>query len=170
MRAYLDRLDEAGLPAEARCLAALGPKMLELARDRTAGVHPYLVTPEHTKLARDAVGPRKLVAPEQGVILESDPARARVLARGALEHYLPYPNYRNSWRRLGFSEEEIDSVSDRLVDSLFAWGTVDQIAARVNEHYAAGADHVCLQVITGAGVSIGPARSAWRELAQALVR
>ena len=169
MREYLSRLDEAGLPPEARCLAALGPKMLELARDRTAGVHPYLITTAHTALAREALGPGKLVAPEQGVILETDPARARELGRAALKHYQAYPNYQNSWRRLGFSDEEIASTSDGLVDALFAWGDAEQIAARVNEHFAAGADHVCLQAITGAGVDLTPARAVWRKLADALL-
>ncbi|HEX7871494.1 MAG TPA: TIGR03620 family F420-dependent LLM class oxidoreductase [Sphingobium sp.] len=169
MRAYLDQLSGAGIPADALCLAALGPKMLELARDRTAGVHPYLVTPEHTALAREAVGAGKLVAPEQGVVLESDPVRARELARGALAQYQAYPNYRNSWLRLGFSEAEIDGASDTLVDALFAWGSAEQIKARVDAHFAAGADHVCLQVITGAGLDIAAERPVWRELAAVLL-
>jgi probable F420-dependent oxidoreductase len=169
MREYLDKLDAAGVPANSLCLAALGPKMLELARDRTAGAHPYLVTPEHTAIARAALGPGKLVAPEQGVVLETDPDRARAMARQALKQYITYPNYTNSWKRLGFTDDEITSASDRLVDALFAWGTVDAIAKRVNEHFAAGADHVCLQVITGGGVTVGPARPVWRELAAALI-
>jgi probable F420-dependent oxidoreductase len=169
MREYLDKLDAAGVPANSLCLAALGPKMLELARDRTAGAHPYLVTPEHTAIARAALGPGKLVAPEQGVVLETDPDRARAMARQALKQYITYPNYTNSWKRLGFSDDEITSASDRLVDALFAWGTVEAIAKRVNEHFAAGADHVCLQVITGGGVTVGPARPVWRELAAALI-
>lgn len=168
MRDYLTQLDEVGLPPEARCLAALGPKMLELARDRSAGVHPYLITPAHTALAREALGPDKLVAPEQGVILESDPVRARELGRAALAHYQPYPNYQNSWRRLGFSDDEIGSLSDRLVDALFAWGDAGKIAERVNKHFSAGADHVCLQAITGAGIKVAPARAVWRELAEAM--
>lgn len=169
MRDYLDQLDEAGLPQEARCLAALGPKMLELARDRAAGVHPYLITPAHTALAREALGPDKLVAPEQGVILESDPVRARELARAALASYRTYPNYQNSWRRLGFTDDEIASTSDRLIDALFAWGDVGKIAARIDEHFAAGADHVCIQAITGAGLDPAPARTVWRELAGLLL-
>lgn len=169
MRDYLDRLGPEGLPASRLCLAALGPKMLELARDRTAGAHPYLVTPEHTAGARAVLGPGKLLAPEQGVVLEKDPVIARELARKALAQYQNAANYRNSWLRLGFSEEDIDTGSDRLVDALFAWGGPDHIAERVDAHIAAGADHVCLQVITGAGVAIGPARPAWRELAAALL-
>lgn len=169
MREYLNQLAEAGVAANSLCLAALGPKMLELSRDRTAGAHPYLVTPEHTALARTTLGPGKLLAPEQGVVLETDPTRARAMARQALTHYLSYPNYANSWRRLGFSDDEITNASDRLVDALFAWGSVETIVKRVKAHLSAGADHVCLQVITGAGVNIGAARPAWRELAAALL-
>lgn len=169
MRDYLDQLDGAGLPQEARCLAALGPKMLELARDRAAGVHPYLITPAHTALAREALGPGRLVAPEQGVILENDSVRARELARAALASYQSYPNYQNSWRRLGFTDDEIASADDRLIDALFAWGDEDKIAARIYEHFAAGADHVCIQAITGAGLDLAPARTVWRNLARALL-
>lgn len=170
MRSYLDQLAEARVPADALCLAALGPKMLELSGDRTAGAHPYLVTPEHTAQARAILGPDKLLAPEQGVILETDPARARALARKALEHYLHLPNYANNWRRLGFTDDDIATASDRFVDALFYWGSPETIAQRVNAHLSAGADHVCLQVITGAGVSIAAARPAWRALASALIR
>lgn len=170
MRDYLTRLSEQGLPASALCLAALGPKMLELARDRTAGAHPYLVPPEHTAVARKILGRDALLAPEQAVVLESDPERARAICRPTLQHYSRLPNYRNSWARLGFAEEEITTVSDRLIDALFAWGSVDQIADRVNAHLAAGADHVCLQVITGAPrPDVDAARPAWRELAAALL-
>ena len=169
MRDYMDRLDAAGLPKSASCLAALGPKMLELARDRTAGAHPNLVTPEHSALAREILGPDALLAPEQGVVLETDPGRARELARGVLRHYRERPNYYNSWKRLGFTDEDMAELPDRMVDALFAWGTAEKIAERVREHHAAGADHVCLQVIQEPG---GGARSllpAWRELAAALL-
>ncbi len=169
MRDYLDKLTDEGMPGDSLCLAALGPKMLELAGQRTAGVHPYLVTPEHTAVAREALGTDKLVAPEQGVVLESDPAKARELARKALSQYQTYPNYRNNWLRLGFSDAEIDSGSDALVDALFAWGSVETIKTRVDAHFAAGADHVCLQVITGAGLDVAAALPAWRELAAALI-
>src|SRR3954447_24309378 len=110
MRTYLDSLDVAAPPVlpEVRVLAALGPKMLELARDRSLGAHPYLVTPEHTRHAREAVGPERLVAPEQAVVLETDPERARELGRGHLERYLELPNYANNWRRLGFGDEDIE--------------------------------------------------------------
>lgn len=169
MRNYLDSLAANGMPGDSLCLAALGPKMLELARDRTAGAHPYLVPPEHSARAREVLGPGKLLAPEQGVVLETDPGTARELARKALDHYRALPNYRNSWKRLGFSDEEIEGMSDRFIDALFAWGSVEQIAARVQEHHDAGADHVCLQVITGAGADVGASRAAWRELASALL-
>lgn len=169
MRDYLSRLTTEGLDSQALCLAALGPKMLELAREQTSGAHPYLVTPEHTAQARAIVGPDRLVAPEQGVVLHSDKAKARDLARGALTHYAGYPNYRNNWLRLGFSEQEIDDLSDRLVDALFACGSAEVIKERVDQHFAAGADHVCLQVITGEGVNVGAPRPAWRELAAVLI-
>ena len=107
MSSYLDELDKAGIPAARRCLAALGPKMLALSRDRTAGSHPYLVGPAHTAMARKILGPHALLVPEQAVILETDPARAREMARTALELYLHLPNYLNNWRRTGFSEEDV---------------------------------------------------------------
>lgn len=168
MRDYLANLADAGLPPASVCLAALGPKMLELAGERTAGVHPYLVTPEHTAIARKVLGPSRLVAPEQGVVLESDPGKARELARKALSQYQTYPNYVNSWRRLGFSDEEISGASNSLVDALFAWGSIDAIRQRVEEHFAAGADHVCLQAITGAGLDVGAALEVWKRLASLL--
>jgi probable F420-dependent oxidoreductase len=170
MRAYLDMLAEAGMALDHAVLAALGPKMLELAAERTAGAHPYLVTPEHTAEARAALGPDALLAPEQGVVLETDPVRARELARGAVEHYRRLPNYTNNWKRLGFTAEEIEDSSDRLVDALFAWGTAEQIAERVAAHHAAGADHVCIQVINGASApSAAASLPAWRELAAVLL-
>jgi probable F420-dependent oxidoreductase len=155
MREYLDRMDAAlylaAPPTEPpeRVLAALGPKMLELARERTRGAHPYLVTPEHTATARKILGPDGLLAPEQKVVLETDPARARAIAREALAIYIPQiPNYVNNLRRLGFTEDDLgDPPSDRLVDALVAWGTVDDIAARVQAHHDAGADHVAVQVL-----------------------
>jgi probable F420-dependent oxidoreductase len=170
MRSYLARLSEKGLPSTALCLAALGPKMLELARDHTAGAHPYLVPPEHSALARKILGPDALLAPEQGVVLESDPTRVREICQQALEHYRRLPNYVNSWRRLGFTDDDITHGSDRLIDALFAAGEPDRIAERVNAHLAAGADHVCLQVLTGSPrPDVGAARQAWRKLAAALL-
>jgi probable F420-dependent oxidoreductase len=170
MRHFLAGLGHNNVPASALCLAALRPKMLELAAEHTAGAHPYLVTPDHSALARQILGPDALLAPEQGVILETDPALAREKARTVIGHYAQLPNYVNSWLALGFTNEEISTGSDRLADALFAWGTPERIAARVNEHLAAGADHVCLQLITGAArPTVSAARAGWRELAAALL-
>lgn len=149
-REFLDALDAAPtpVPVDDRVLAALGPKMLELACDRAAGAHPYLVTPDHTNVARQALGPEKLVLPEQGVVLETDPDRARMIARRHLANYLTLPNYTNNWKRFGFTDEDLaDGATDRLVDALVAWGDEAAIARRVQEHRDAGADHVCLQVL-----------------------
>lgn len=171
MRNYLTQLSGQGLPSSALCLAALGPKMLELARDHTAGAHPYLVPPEHSALARKILGPDALLAPEQGVVLEGDPARMRGLCRQALEQYRRLPNYVNNWRRLGFTDEDVTTASDRLLDALFASGEPERIAQRVSAHMAAGADHVCLQVITGTPrPDVSAARPAWRKLAAALLQ
>lgn len=168
--AFLDGLFAAGMPRDNVCLAALGPKMVALSGERTAGAHPYLVTPEHTAQARAILGEGPLLAPEQGVILEEDPAKARELALGVLGTYAPLPNYRNNWLRLGFSEAEIDAGDDRLLDALFAIGSVEKTAARVQAHFAAGADHVCLQVIAGPqGGTFDALLPHWRALAQALL-
>lgn len=168
-REYLDALDAAEhpLPAEDRVLAALGPKMLELARDRAAGAHPYLVTPEHTAVARDALGPDRLLAPEQAVAATTDPERARALGRAHLQLYVGLPNYSGNWFRLGFTEDDLaGGGSDRLVDALVAWGDEEAIAARIDEHRAAGADHVCVQVLSDD--LIGLPLEAWRRLAPVL--
>ena len=170
MRAYLDSLDVAAPPVlpEMRVLAALGPKMLELARERSLGAHPYLVTPEHTRRAREALGPEKLVAPEQGVVIERDPERARAIARANLERYLALPNYTNNMRRLGFGDADFEQGgSERLVDGLVAWGDDEAIAERVREHREAGADQVLIQVLTDPGRE-GLPRDEWRALAPAL--
>jgi len=169
MWGYIAELTALGVPSEHLCVAALGPRMVELSGRTTAGAHPYLVTPEHTAQARAILGPDKLLAPEQGVILEADPARARELALGALKVYRELPNYRNSWLRLGFTEDDIAQTSDRLVDGLFAWGPMARIVERVQAHWQAGADHVCLQVITATPLDLSSARAAWRELAAALL-
>ena len=169
MREYCDGLDAGGVPRENVCIAALGPKMVELSGERTAGTHPYLVTPEHSAICREIMGPGKLVAPEQGVVLSTDPEIARGAARKALAFYRGLPNYRNSWKRLGFSEDEIEAMSDRFIDGIFAWGTPETIAERVKAHHDAGADHVCLQVIQTTEGGIPGARAAWRELAGALL-
>jgi probable F420-dependent oxidoreductase len=154
MREYLDAMDASRytgpLPADPapRVLAALAPKMLELARDRAQGAHPYLVTPEHTVRARAILGVGPLLAPEQAFVLESDPVRARTVAREYLKVYLTLPNYAENWRRSGFDEADLaDGGSDRLVDALVAWGDESAVRERVEEHFAAGADHVALQAL-----------------------
>jgi probable F420-dependent oxidoreductase len=168
MREFLDGLDAAApsVPESARVLAALGPKMLEVARSRAAGAHPYNVTPEHTASARQALGPDRLLAPEHAVALTTDAEEARALGRAHLAHYLALPNYTNNLRRLGFGDDDFaDGGSRRLIDALVAWGDEGEIAARVNEHRDAGADHVCVQVLSNEGWF--PLK-AWRELAPAL--
>jgi probable F420-dependent oxidoreductase len=170
-RSYLDELDAVSptVPVDRRVLAALGPKMLELSRDRAAGAHPYLVTPEHTKVARETLGEGPLLLPEQHVVLQTDPARARALAREGLSVYLQLPNYVNNWRRLGFTEDDFaDGGSDRLVDHIVVWGDEATIAARVQAHFDAGADHVCVQAYTGSEQPGFP-QAEWRALAPALV-
>jgi probable F420-dependent oxidoreductase len=167
---YLDALDRAAppVPQGERVLAALGPRMLELARDRTAGAHPYLVPPEHTHVARLALGPGPLLAPELKAVLETDPVVAREIARAHLARYLNSPNYANNLLRLGFSEQDMaDGGSDQLVDKLVVWGDPGAIRARLDEHRAAGADHVCVQVLAS-DPALFP-RAAWRELAPALL-
>ncbi|WP_055524835.1 LLM class F420-dependent oxidoreductase [Streptomyces graminilatus] len=165
---YLDVLDAAGLPAERRVLAALGPKMLGLSRDRAVGSHPYLVTPEHTAQARATLGESPLLAPELKVVLETDPDRARTIARGALAIYLTMPNYTNNFLRIGFTEDDIeDGGSDRLVDAVFAWGDEDRIRERIDAFHTAGADHVTLQVVEGGPRDVLP-RDGWRRLAALL--
>ena len=147
---YLDQLAATSepVPRDELVLAALGPRMLALARDRSRGAHPYLVTPEHTRVARFVLGPRRLLAPEQAVVLETEPERARAIARRHMTTYLRAPNYTNNLRRLGFDETDFaDKGSDRLVDAVVAWGDLDTVASRIDEHFAAGADHVCLQAL-----------------------
>ncbi|WP_306318969.1 MULTISPECIES: LLM class F420-dependent oxidoreductase [unclassified Streptomyces] len=165
---YLDALDDAGVPAERRLLAALGPKTLKLAADRAAGAIPYLVTPEHTAQAREILGEQPLLAPELKVVPETDPDRARTLAREVLAMYLALPNYTNSWLRLGFTEEDFaDGGSDRLIDALYAWGDEERIRARVDEFFDAGADHLALQVVDGTPADQLP-REGWRKVAALL--
>ena len=170
---YLDKMDSALFmalgPSEepGRLLAALGPKMLELSANRANGAHPYFTTPDHTKIARDTMGADALLAPEQMVVLETDPTEARRIARAGMKVYLRAPNYLNNLKRLGFDEADFaDGGNDRLVDAIVAWGTEDQIAARVAEHHAAGADHVCVQVLQD-GTAMPEAQ--WRRLAPALL-
>ncbi len=147
---YLDKLDEYGVPKNRRVVAALGPKVLKLSADRSAGAHPYLTTPEHTAKARAVMGADAFLAPEHKVVLTTDADKARAVGRKALEIYLNLTNYLNSWKRLGFTDDDVAKPgSDRLVDAVVAYGTADAIAARLKEHLAAGADHVPVQVLTG---------------------
>ncbi|UMB68608.1 LLM class F420-dependent oxidoreductase [Mycobacterium paraterrae] len=146
---YLDELDEFGVPAHRRVVAALGPQVLKLSARRSAGAHPYLTTPEHTAQARELMGPSAFLAPEHKVVLTTDAEHARAVARKMLPVYFNLANYRNNWKRLGFSEEETTFPgSDRLIDAVVAYGTPDAIAARLKEHLDAGADHVPVQVLT----------------------
>ncbi|MGA5731765.1 LLM class F420-dependent oxidoreductase [Streptomyces seoulensis] len=166
---YLDELDAAGVPAGRRVLAALGPKTVRLSGERSLGAIPYLVTPEHTARAREILGQEPLLAPEFGVVLESDPARARELARGHLEMYLQLPNYTTNFQRLGFTEDDLrEGGSDRLIDALYAWGDDDGIREKVNAFLTAGADHVALQVVQEGSPDDLP-RAAWRKLAGILL-
>jgi probable F420-dependent oxidoreductase len=173
MGQYLDAMDTALFVAPApaspppRVLAALGPKMLALAAERADGAHTYLVPPEHTAIARQALGADGILAVEQMVILDTDPVQARTVARQALAMYLTLPNYTNNLKRLGYDEADLgNGGSDRLVDALVAWGDVETIAERVQAHQAAGASHVCIQVLTGNLAE--PPTSQWAELAPAL--
>lgn len=147
---YLDALDAAGVPTSRRVLAALGPKVLRLAAERSAGAHPYLTTPEHTATARELIGPSVFLAPEHKVVLTTDAVAAREAGREAVGFYLRLSNYVNNWRRLGFTERDVRPPgSDRLIDAVVAHGTAEQVAARLGEHLAAGADQVTIQVLGG---------------------
>jgi len=173
MRTYLDAMDQALYLAPAppvtprRVLAALGPKMLALAAERTDGAHPYFVPPEHTAIAREVMGPGPLLAPEQKVVLETDPERARAIGREAMAMYLTLPNYVNNLLRLGFTTDDVEHASDRLVDAIVAWGDVEAIRARVQAHVDAGADHVCLQTLPYSDLE--RTRRDWATLADALL-
>ncbi|WP_245592486.1 TIGR03620 family F420-dependent LLM class oxidoreductase [Actinomadura rifamycini] len=169
MTSFLDGLDaaEPPVPAASRVLAALGPKMQQTAKERSRGVHPYLVPVEHTRRTREALGDGPLVLPEQTAILCGTRDEARAIGTGWLRGYLSLPNYANNLLRSGFSSEDVESVSDRLFDALIAWGDEEAIKNRVDEHRAAGADHVCVQVLT-ADQDAFP-RDAWRRLAPALL-
>jgi probable F420-dependent oxidoreductase len=166
---YLDALDGArpSVPKERRALAALGPRMLSLAAERAAGAHPYFVPVEHTVRARTALGEGTLLAPEVTAVLEEDPVRAREIARTFTAGYLTLPNYSNNLRTLGFDDHDLSGGgSDRLVDAVVAWGGATKIASRVREHHEAGADHVCIQIVSGAE---GFPLAQYRELAGALL-
>ncbi|MGW5577647.1 TIGR03620 family F420-dependent LLM class oxidoreductase [Micromonospora chokoriensis] len=169
MVAYLDGLDAAGVAPERRILAALGPRMLDLSRDRSAGAHPYFVSAEHTAEARAAIGPDRLLAPEVAVVLDADATTARATARQYASGYLALPNYTNNLRRFGWTDEDFaDGGSDRLIDALIPWGTVEKVAAGLEKHYQAGADEVAIQVLNGGDTTTFPA-DAFRALAAALI-
>jgi len=157
MRAYLEGMKAApytgAAPAEepATVIAALGPKMLELAASSCDGAHPYFSSPDHTRMAREIMGPDAMLCVEQKVIFESDPAKARELAKPVAQIYQSLPNYRNNWLRMGLSEDDINSLSDKFIDTTFAWGNADAINARIKEHMDAGATHVCVQPVNPNG-------------------
>jgi probable F420-dependent oxidoreductase len=147
---YLDALDQAKVPTSRMVVAALGPQVLQLAAQRSAGAHPYLTTPVHTGQARELLGPTVFLAPEHKVVLTDDVAKAREVGRETVDFYLGLTNYLNNWKRLGFTDEDLERPgSDRFIDAVVAYGTPDEIAARLSEHHAAGADHVAIQVLGG---------------------
>lgn len=147
---YLDKLDAKKVPTSRRVLAALGPKVLQLAAQRSAGAHPYLTTPVHTGQARELLGPTVFIAPEHKVVLTNDADKAREIGRATVDFYLGLSNYVNNWKRLGFTDEDlVRPGSDRFIDAVVAYGSPEQIAARLSEHLAAGADHVAIQVLGG---------------------
>ena len=174
MRDYLDAMDRAPSSAPENdwtprlVLAALGPKMLELAAERAHGVHPYFVPVEHTAFARQRLGPGPVLAVEQTVVLESDPSEARRVARGFALDYLQTENYARNLRRMGWTDADLRGQgSDALIDAVVAWGDVDRVAVRVRQHLDAGADHVCVQVV--AEDELDPCLPQLRELAPALL-
>jgi probable F420-dependent oxidoreductase len=147
---YLDQLDAAKVPTSRRVVAALGPRVLKLAAQRSAGAHPYLTTPQHTGQARNLIGPTVFLAPEHKVVLSTDPDEAREIGRQTVGFYLDLTNYVNNWKRLGFTDDDIAKPgSDKLIDAVVAYGTPEDIANRLNEHIEAGADHVTIQVLGG---------------------
>jgi probable F420-dependent oxidoreductase len=147
---YLDELDDLCVPTSRRVLAALGPKVLELAARRSAGAHPYLTTPEHTAAARELVGGSVFLAPEHKVVVTTDTQKAREIGRESVGYYLGLSNYVNNWKRLGFTDKDVKKPgSDRLIDAVVAHGTPEHVAARLGEHLRAGADHVAIQVLGG---------------------
>jgi probable F420-dependent oxidoreductase len=166
-RAFLDGLDGAAapVPRQRRCLAALGPKMLALSAERSLGAHPYFVPLEHTRTAREALGPDALLAPEVGCVLDDDPASGRARGREYAKLYLGLSNYTRNLLNVGFDERDIASGgSDRLIDAVVPHGSAEAIAAVAREHRDAGADHVCLQTVGVTGVP----SAQWRSLASAL--
>jgi probable F420-dependent oxidoreductase len=166
--AYLDELDDAKVPVSERVVAALGPRVLRLAAERSLGAHPYLTTPEHTRQARELLGDGVLLAPEQKVVLNADPAAARAIGGPTIATpYLALVNYKNNLRRLGFTDADFaDGGSDRLIDALLAHGDAAAAAARVTEHLDAGADHVAIQLLTAPDEDL---LDSYRRLAEVLI-
>jgi probable F420-dependent oxidoreductase len=166
--AYLDALDEAKVPPTERVVAALGPRVLRLAAERSLGAHPYLTTPEHTRQARELLGAGVLLAPEQKVVLNADPAAARAVGRPVIANpYLALVNYTNHLRRLGYTDEDLaNGGSDRLIDALLAHGDAATVAGRVTEHLDAGADHVAIQLLTAPDEDLV---DSYRRLAAVLI-
>ena len=166
MRSYLEAMDASpymAVPPEEppiRLLAALGPKMLELSATATDGAHPYFVTPEHTADARAAIGSDKLLCVEQKVILSTDAEAARAAANVQIDRYARLPNYRNNWKRISFTEDEIEQRANRFVDHVIVWGDEDRVRSGVQAHYDAGADHVCIQPVS----TNGPLVLDWNAL------
>jgi probable F420-dependent oxidoreductase len=168
-RKFVEGLEAAGMAMDHTNLAALGPKMVALSGEKTAGAHPYLVDPEHTRQARAILGPGKLLAPEQGVAFGTTLAEARETAAKGISFYKELPNYANNWKRLGFTDEEIASDADRFIDAIVACGEVATMADRVREHWQAGADHVCVQIISAEGDNDYATLTArFRQIADAL--
>jgi probable F420-dependent oxidoreductase len=168
MREFIDGLDASPSPppVDERCLAALGPKMLDLAGERTAGTHPYFTTVDHTRFARERLGRGKLVAPEVACVVDSDPGRAKAVARDYAKLYLGLSNYTNNLLEFGFTEDDVvDGGSDRLIDAVIPQGSAEQIAEVVRAHLDAGADHVCVQPLGEEGIP----RRSWTALANVLI-
>ena len=168
MADYLDQLDAGGVPPDRRILAALGPRARHLAAERTLGTHPYLTVPDHTRAARQMLGPGAVIAPEHTVVLDTDPDRARAAGRAFVsDPYLKLSNYTTNPRRYGYTDADIDDGgSDRLIDALVLHGSPGIIAAGLRSHLDAGADHVAIQVLTGNGNDPVP---AYRQLARVLL-
>lgn len=173
MREYLEQMDASmfhGAKPEQptmRLLAALGPKMLELSASAADGAHPYFVPVEHTEIARTIIGPDAYLATEQMVVLETDPSKAREIARTHMAVYLGLPNYANNLMRLGYTEEELTNADDRVVDAIVAWGTLDDVLDRVKAHQDAGANHVCIQVLEADRAAVP--LDAWRAIGEAVL-
>jgi len=160
MRKYLEGMDNSiyvgprAADAPKRVIAALGPRMLELARDMCTGAHPYFTSPDHTVMAREILGAEPWLCVEQKVIFETEAAKARELARENAKTYIGLPNYRNNWLRMGLTEDDFENGgSDKFIDATYAWGTTAQIQQRVDEHFQAGASHVCVQPVNPNGVA-----------------